>query len=1174
MHRLRSAALPLAAGMICLSAALLPAASRAHRDAMIEVPVPVAAITADLLKVSSGDRMLNLDVEKLLTAPANVRQTSFGPAVKLRGLDMLDMRFIGDGMNTIQATLTNRSPMPVDITFSPGLLFLSPDPAVQDLALIRPATISIPAGMTATRNLFTVCANMRRRPPDAAKPTEYALALPLDMRVPGFCAEMGRPPYGPSRQAQAWIRSDFASREDINVLLTPPVSALGYGHALHAAALTFHEVNTNRDLLGKVSPDLLLDPALKADATRWLVQVKMRDDPQALVRFVERNIANFRNSVGGESPDQALAHLVDVALALSDSNDAAARRAALKLLSEAIPEDQHEKSLTYGVKWAIVRALESEDPDEVRAGLDLAAKLSCPLPAAVLDPLLAAKGGADAGGIRQAAERLTGLREDDAPQMHLTAPTLLITAADPRSTEPLWGTAQHQPFRVQLLVPRDQAMGLPEEVKVEFRAKESGDSAYVVLNNRNSPAKGPVVYTLPQAQVISGAWSSLPGRNRLTTQIPFFDFTKEDFLSELHVKNGDTVTASVTLGGMPVSTSLRVFDTTQKLALEQYRATFAGLQSLYAEAMNTATSNEDRSALTSKLNLVKTAIGYLDYAPRPDERFSDFTKLLLARGYIGLLQQDPKTLRRLASPHAVRPNVLILTLEENELLGNALHESHERWRENALRAFAGFTIEMYRIGVAFTGADQAVIAIWGIDPEGKPVNKTDRFFAGVGLASQLLLVGAAVGRTVQTANAGVQGRMSQLAGLSESERKAILAAEQRAAGEARAGARVARAAATAVSEARAAGAHPVGGGWATAVDRSPDLASLERKAAAGGKPSVEEVMRIKTDPAAMRSLKNAPENVRLAFNEVEESVYRLHDRAVVEHVKGVTMLDGRPAPWAGREVVVQDFRTPGAPPGSINTDRDFRVVYRVPGAEGMPDQWLEVPRKVWNHASTEEFAKASGYSPEKLRALASPEDIRTWDNFAQTPGGPSLDDVMKEKWAELHQQLATDKWHPEASLDFSDQVRNALGQLQQAPANILDVKKGGALLRDAERLGMMYNEKADAYLRLRSALYPEGNKLEAMAQLNKGIDMLRDVRTGYSRLFEAKGAAAPIGTLSDRFNKAADAIKRLAPYDKTITHAQIAALEAELQSLGFRGLPDFKLALDSQFTALKTVPPP
>ncbi len=360
----------------------------------------------------------------------------------------------------------------------------------------------------------------------------------------------------------------------------------------------------------------------------------------------------------------------------------------------------------------------------------------------------------------------------------------------------------------------------------------------------------------------------------------------------------------------------------------------------------------------------------------------------------------------------------------------------------------------------------------------------------------------------------------------------------------------------------------------------PKLRDLNRAVKEGRELSVDDVMDIKTDPQAMRSLKNADDEVKAAFNAAEEKVYAPQKQAIVDSLKN-QQINGKPAPWAGKEIWVDEFRTPGASAKKIdvNTDRDYRVLYRNERGEA-----IEVPRKHWRDVATDEFAKASKYTEDKLKRLMAPAERDAFERGINPRTGKPFASAeerahwAKEKWAELHQQLATDKWHPEACLDFSDQMHDRItGQLRQIPPNIKRVlNKDGtlaienmALLQDAQRFGMMYNEKADAYLRLRSARWPDGNKLEAMAQMNKGIDMLGGVRAGY----EVQGVKA--GKLSDRFQEAERAVQSLKPYDCSITARDIASIEQRLHDLGFKGgLRDFNNALDSQFHALNMFAPP
>jgi hypothetical protein len=383
--------------------------------------------------------------------------------------------------------------------------------------------------------------------------------------------------------------------------------------------------------------------------------------------------------------------------------------------------------------------------------------------------------------------------------------------------------------------------------------------------------------------------------------------------------------------------------------------------------------------------------------------------------------------------------------------------------------------------------------------------------------------------------------------------------------------------------------------WDTSVANSPLLRDFEQIARSDGTPEQvrDLAMALKADPQAMRSLKNAPSEVRDTFNWAEKTlVYDVHDATVMSYVRTIEKdVHGNRAPWAGPKVELQvdDFRTPGGSGVGVNTDRDFRVLYKNAAGD-----WIEVPKEYWQNASTKAFADASGYTPAKLRGVAAPEDVVAWSRWnASEHGGETVEQAMEEKWKELHQQLGTDKGHPEASLEFTDQGQRA-GRQAQVAKNIEDVKAGNAMLKDPEGFGIMYNEKADVYLRMKSALHPEGDTLEAMAQLNKGIDMLGDVRNGYTKYFQKFGQKPPFPPVPTNLEKGAKLIKSLGPFNKTITAKQIQDVEDGLRALGYGGpteaqaralgykgpftpgdpIRGFVKDLDGQFEALKTVNPP
>lgn len=229
---------------------------------------------------------------------------------------------------------------------------------------------------------------------------------------------------------------------------------------------------------------------------------------------------------------------------------------------------------------------------------------------------------------------------------------------------------------------------------------------------------------------------------------------------------------------------------------------------------------------------------------------------------------------------------------------------------------------------------------------------------------------------------------------------------------------------------------------------------------------LEDVLTIQRSPTDVRTLKNAPPEVREAFNNtLRQKVYEPHDRKLVEWVKA-NVPEAR-----GRPVRVEDFRTPAIKSDltTINTDRDYRVVVQTERG------WIEVPKEKWQHKSYEIFGELTDLDETAVRQ-AHPEI--DWERM--TPEQRAM--KQRELWARDHQQLATDRASIEASPDYSDQAVVG-GHWQQVESNILKVKRGQGVLKDADALGQMYYEKVHAALR-------QNNLPEAVAQAQKAIHSL------------------------------------------------------------------------------------
>lgn len=303
---------------------------------------------------------------------------------------------------------------------------------------------------------------------------------------------------------------------------------------------------------------------------------------------------------------------------------------------------------------------------------------------------------------------------------------------------------------------------------------------------------------------------------------------------------------------------------------------------------------------------------------------------------------------------------------------------------------------------------------------------------------------------------------------------------------------------------------------------------------------LDDVLDVQRSTRATRSLKHAdvPDHVREGFNNtLRKRVYEPHDAELLDYVRA------RVSGMQDKRLRVHDFRTPGAGSSAINTDRDYRVQYQ--DADG---NWHEVKKEHWQEKSFDLFAKHSHYDADKARSLLGSEAERAaWDSMS--------DAQRKARWAEMHAQTPTDKFHIEASRDYSDQKLTDVGRRVTGESNIVRVKRGEAILEDPRGLADMYKVKTDLELQ-------RGNNAEAIAQMKKTADTLAHVREGYVKQgFE-------VGEVPDSMRRAMELVKNV-HVDQRADAAYLAEVESQLRDLGFRGLGDLNGKMCNQIEGLQ-----
>lgn len=282
------------------------------------------------------------------------------------------------------------------------------------------------------------------------------------------------------------------------------------------------------------------------------------------------------------------------------------------------------------------------------------------------------------------------------------------------------------------------------------------------------------------------------------------------------------------------------------------------------------------------------------------------------------------------------------------------------------------------------------------------------------------------------------------------------------------------------------------------------------------------LLEIMRDPAKVRTVQNhGTKKMKDIFNRSRNKIYTEHDARLKDYITKEYKLNPD-------EIKIDDFRTPGKEGDSVNTDRDYRVLRKVKGADGS-EKWIEMQRSNW----LEESYKIFGEVTEKPDGLSDLE------------------------WAEAHQQRGTDRFDAEAGKDYSDHVFNPeTNEIDINKSNITKVKEGKTTLYDAEETGKMYQNKVDNAMKT-------GHESEAFAQAKKAAGTLKDVRSGYK-----DGMNLEIKDLPRDLDKAIEVINKV-KVDVNASEYHLESINNELKSLGYSDISDVTKDISKAFSDLK-----
>jgi len=350
--------------------------------------------------------------------------------------------------------------------------------------------------------------------------------------------------------------------------------------------------------------------------------------------------------------------------------------------------------------------------------------------------------------------------------------------------------------------------------------------------------------------------------------------------------------------------------------------------------------------------------------------------------------------------------------------------------------------------------------------------------------------------------------------------------------------------------------------------------------------TVDDIMEMKADPAAMRTLKDLESTdgigaelgqtrsrqVQSKFNEVlENEIHQPAYRDTEDFLCNTLNIEKG-------NVRLRPVRTPGTEvtPWGINTDNDVVAERLVNGPNG--PEWVEIPKSEWKDKYYKSFAEHSGFSEEVAECRFKDH------NWA------GMDEATKyREWADLHEESAMDRFDPMAANDFSNQRTwmtedgDLPGQIpgrnlveatpeeiargattvnidgkQMRPASPYELaRRGEGNLVDSEQFGMMEKHKINDYWN--KGKNPQEimkNQTESLEQLKKTANAAQNVERSYRNM------GYKVESMPDNMQEAIKVVNN--------NNLSPALRAARLKELGYNTPGDFVEKVSSRIGAIRT----
>ncbi len=297
-----------------------------------------------------------------------------------------------------------------------------------------------------------------------------------------------------------------------------------------------------------------------------------------------------------------------------------------------------------------------------------------------------------------------------------------------------------QPFYIEVVV-NEADTGGKDTIEIKLKAVKAGLTASLKLKKQYT-VHGLVHYSHDDPILLSDPHVLSDKKIQVIWSDFFRLWTRTVNGDDLEISYGDNVH------------SLKMFESYERQRIGQLEDAFNVADKVFETLISSKSSREQQAYAHLKLRYIQNARKLLEFkstsAPEqlPDEVLAEILGYYASKleADVGGNAEGTRPVNWVWEPYGIR----VSTEEEKQEIDRILRVSHEKMADLALSALAQMSVALYQATVANAPGARFIVVVWGIDAAGNPVDKTERFLAGLQMGTQALGFVASSAKTLKS----------------------------------------------------------------------------------------------------------------------------------------------------------------------------------------------------------------------------------------------------------------------------------------------------------------------------------------------------------------------------------------------------------------------------------------